>query len=758
MRFINDGGQLRLIASGKEFLLGLCVAAIMALGAGPAMAAEFVQCGSPILICQGSDCPKPPNTNETFSVPDLKTGDEVKFNVERGPSTEAGGIDTLDTQCSLQFDQAGGSISLDPKSLLTSDLAPGGTDAASAKFTAQEAGVGKINVGPPTRGTVLCPNGNITTSFTVTPFCKIAPVVKKLTLVKSTTTPSFQAVGETISYEYLVTNEGNVTLTNLSVSDDKTTVSCPVSELAPGASTTCTADYSVKQADIEAGKVTNTATATAKYGSDTVDSEPSSVTVHYVPATEPKIDLEKSASVETYTHVGQVVVYSYVVRNIGNALLEPVTVTDDKLGPICEIAKLNPGASQSCTKSYTIVLADLSNGFITNVGTATGTDPKGGTVTDTDDLTIRFDKNVHEEKTKVVVRNFLNRRVDLLASNEPDRARMLRRFRRTPAPGPGSLKDGPMKLRGSVTGAGNGRFSFATSLSQARAHAAASRAHKLAEGTKSGLGLSTQRPVAVAPSSFDFWVEGHFQRWSDDVANADRSGNFGILYVGADYLVQPWLLVGALAQFDTMMDNSDKTSAKVSGKGWMVGPYVGVKLSENVLFDARAAWGQSDNTVNPFGYYSNKFETERWLAKASLTGNWHHGRWRFTPSVGVIYVAEEQQAYVDSLGVSISSQTSKIGRLTFGPEFGYKFRHDDGTTIEPHVSIKGMWDFDKTAYKSAVQGLLVSDDDFRVKIEGGLLFKAPNGLAFRATVSHDGLGTADFSAWGGQLWLNMPFN
>ena len=57
-----------------------------------------------------------------------------------------------------------------------------------------------------------------------------------------------------------ILNSGNVTLTQaISVTDNKiSSVSCPslpAGGLAPGASITCTANYTTTQADIDAGKV-----------------------------------------------------------------------------------------------------------------------------------------------------------------------------------------------------------------------------------------------------------------------------------------------------------------------------------------------------------------------------------------------------------------------------------------------------------------------------------------------------------------------
>jgi len=83
-----------------------------------------------------------------------------------------------------------------------------------------------------------------------------------LSLVKSTTTTGYGMAGQTIPYSYLLTNNGSTTLTGVSVNDTKNAVSCPASTLAPGGSETCTGTYTLTQGDVDAGSVTNSATAT----------------------------------------------------------------------------------------------------------------------------------------------------------------------------------------------------------------------------------------------------------------------------------------------------------------------------------------------------------------------------------------------------------------------------------------------------------------------------------------------------------------
>ena len=80
---------------------------------------------------------------------------------------------------------------------------------------------------------------------------------RALTLVKTATPATYDAVGDVISYSYVVKNTGNVTLAGpVTVTDDKATVTCPAGGLAPGASMTCTASYTITQGDLDAGSVT----------------------------------------------------------------------------------------------------------------------------------------------------------------------------------------------------------------------------------------------------------------------------------------------------------------------------------------------------------------------------------------------------------------------------------------------------------------------------------------------------------------------
>src|SRR5262245_55288739 len=90
---------------------------------------------------------------------------------------------------------------------------------------------------------------------------------------------------------------------------------CGSGALAPGASTSCTANHTITQADLDAGSIINTAGASG----NGVNSPSTSATVT---ANQNKaLTLAKSANPTTYSAVGQTITYTYTITNSGNVTL-----------------------------------------------------------------------------------------------------------------------------------------------------------------------------------------------------------------------------------------------------------------------------------------------------------------------------------------------------------------------------------------------------------------------------------------------------
>ncbi|MBN1304942.1 MAG: pilus assembly protein [Anaerolineales bacterium] len=192
-----------------------------------------------------------------------------------------------------------------------------------------------------------------------------------LVLAKSASPNRFENIGDEITYTYVVTNYSENNLPSISITDDKINGGAPfscVGGLSPGASGSCTNSYTITMDDLLAGEVMNTARARA---SDNTTSNYTDETVTIIP--DVSISIEKSASKEIVSILGDTITYYYLVINTGNVSMDTIDVIDSNtsLSISCPNVVLLPGASTTCQSSYyTVTQADLDAGQIVNTATA----------------------------------------------------------------------------------------------------------------------------------------------------------------------------------------------------------------------------------------------------------------------------------------------------------------------------------------------------------------------------------------------------
>ena len=196
--------------------------------------------------------------------------------------------------------------------------------------------------------------------------------------------------GGTVTWTIFVTNTGDVTLTNVVVTDPLA-LGCvqSIANLAAGAGTSFTCSQSNVTSDF-----TNviTVTGTSPVGSKVSDYDPSSVDV-----INPRIDVRKNAEGADSQQVvsGGTVTWTIRVENTGDVTLTNVVVTDP-LAPDCikPISDLAAGAGTSFSCSLVNVTGDF-----TNIITVTGKPPVGPDVSDNDPSSVEVLPTVDLTKT-----------------------------------------------------------------------------------------------------------------------------------------------------------------------------------------------------------------------------------------------------------------------------------------------------------------------------------------------------------------------
>ncbi|MDI9616246.1 MAG: hypothetical protein QFX31_02600 [Methanothrix sp.] len=200
--------------------------------------------------------------------------------------------------------------------------------------------------------------------------------------VTKTPTPSPAGIGQTVTYEYVVTNTGDVTLSGVSLEDSELgKVDLDKDVLAPGESASGTKQYTVTENDLP-GPITNTATAYAK---DVMNNPVSASTTASLPISyTSSISVEQRPSADRVA-IGDSITYTYTVTNTGSTTISGVQVEDERFGSITLDKKtLRPGETATGTYTYTAtqdIIGEELSGKLPNSCKAIGRNPVGETVT-----------------------------------------------------------------------------------------------------------------------------------------------------------------------------------------------------------------------------------------------------------------------------------------------------------------------------------------------------------------------------------------
>lgn len=210
--------------------------------------------------------------------------------------------------------------------------------------------------------------------------------------------PASWQVGAAMSFHFEVTNTGATTLRNVNVVEGEFTgtgvltgSTCePIDYLAPGESYECDANYVLTQEDVDAGRFTNTASASGvnPEGSAVETKDDSTAVVEGTGSASLAFEKTVSAISAEDFKVGAKLVYTFTVENTGDVTITDVAIDesgfdgDGDLGAIAcaqgSLAAIAPGEKVICTADYVLTQTDVDRGFVKNSASAGGKVPPGG--------------------------------------------------------------------------------------------------------------------------------------------------------------------------------------------------------------------------------------------------------------------------------------------------------------------------------------------------------------------------------------------
>ena len=211
---------------------------------------------------------------------------------------------------------------------------------------------------------------------------------------------------DTVTYTFTVTNQGNHSLTSVTVTDPL--LGGLLTALPTGDTNNNTIlevtetwvyvqDYVVTQSDIDTGSITNQATAsgtgvnglvTDLSGATVSDDIPTVTTLCQNNAIALiKTGVFNDTNADNCADVNETITYSFVVKNTGNTTISGIDIDDALVNVIGGPITLAPGQEDSATFTavYLITQADIDLGSITNTAIVSGLNPAGVLITDTSD-------------------------------------------------------------------------------------------------------------------------------------------------------------------------------------------------------------------------------------------------------------------------------------------------------------------------------------------------------------------------------------
>ena len=321
------------------------------------------------------------DTDKTY-----KAGDVITFTITVKNIYDEAKTITLEEQAGVMLDQA-----------TFENIQPGAEITAKASYTVTEADIVNGTFTNNVTATFSGVDKEYTGTDTVDEFEDPNPHMTITKTTKDVEENHIYKFGETINYVITVTNDGNLTLTDVTVEDALTgnagEDAWTIPTFAPGEERTFETSYVVTEADVLAGRVINNVIGTATDPTNPKTPVTPGEKEDPVETPNPGLTVVKTADTEGQVTLGQKITYTITVTNNGNVTISGVKLVDSLTGDNWTLGNIKPGETVTKEATYTVTEKDIIAGKVENHATAIGKDPSGNDVKDEGEKTVTTEES-----------------------------------------------------------------------------------------------------------------------------------------------------------------------------------------------------------------------------------------------------------------------------------------------------------------------------------------------------------------------------
>lgn len=274
---------------------------------------------------------------------------------------------------------------------------------------------------------------------------------------------------------------------------------------------------------------------------------------------------------------------------------------------------------------------------------------------------------------------------------------------------------------------------------------------------------------------WELWTNYTHTDQSSDFVNPDleslvfgyeiEAGTVGLQRLLADR----WLLGGAIG-YESGDIETEFNGGGADSDGVLFTPYVAYLINDHLSIDASFGYTTLDYDQERIAPDNGSsiiagFDAERWFVNANLAAFTTYAEWAVGAHVGYLYVAEDQDGYVEitapnnpasTRAKTVGQREVTLSQFTAGADVAYPFEY-----LEPYAYVAYRNDLSRDEGRAAgglpnAQGAVLPGDDDEFELGAGLRLDGEGALSGGVEFNYIA-GREDFEAWNLSATLRYGF-